>query len=782
MMHGCVTLDEVFAAAAVRAASLVPETSGYLALAVGDATSRLPFAIDDRMVMLTTEGNVGITKRGEVLPPKQAAAGLRDMLARLLAVSTGTAMPALAAAARTREESDRGVEAVVGEIEAALIPVNRAAARRALARLARETIKAKEQGKVKPRASVRPAAEAPKAEAPRVEVAKVEAPKAAVEALKVEAQKVGAATIERTRVEAPAAAPRKVEAAPVEHTAAPQLVREATTPPPVEAAPAPRVAVAAPPPKVAAAAAPVVAAPTPVAAAPQKVIAAPPPVAAAPPPVAAAPQRVVAALPPVVAAPPVAAAPAVATPVPTQVTSAPVFMLTPRPLVILPTPPPVPVMSSPTPTPVEAEPTPTVLGMAVVEVDGPAPEVASTTEIDAIAATITAAPVHRTPTPTIAVRWTPTPAPAAQRTPTPAPAVMTPHLPAPVLVAEPGVTAAREAEKTIAAPRAEEITAVAAPAELVTTSAPAELVTTSAPAELVTISAPAKPATTLAEPATAEPATALAEPATALAEPATAPAEPATAPAEPMFTLDTQAAPTASPQGLAIVLGQPSEPAELAFEMTGRAPRPIAEPITPPFALDGEAAPRELPVARPAIAEMRLPPRINHAPMAHTRADDLLARFGASCADDAQMREAAACLRRMAGIEATPPPARVEIRAEAQPEPDHFEQEPQIPLDVETPISPRTRARRGRPLPSFAVTLAVLFLGIAGGGALVRLRPDLFGVGGHPIETRPPATQPASPKPAEPPALTAEPRGAEAPSWAPSNGARAERTTNERAR
>ena len=71
MTQGCVTLDEVFAAAAVRAASLVPETSGYLALAIGDATSRLPFAIDERLVMLTTEGNVGITKRGEAIHPSQ---------------------------------------------------------------------------------------------------------------------------------------------------------------------------------------------------------------------------------------------------------------------------------------------------------------------------------------------------------------------------------------------------------------------------------------------------------------------------------------------------------------------------------------------------------------------------------------------------------------------------------------------------------------------------------------------------------------------------------------
>ncbi len=158
MNDGCVTLDEVFAAASARAASLVPETSGYLALAVGDATSRLPLAHDDRALLLTTEGHLSLSRRGEVVAPEAAAKAMRDMLARLLAVSAGT-MPGLAAAARPREESSRGVDAVIEEIEAALIPVNRAAARRALARLARETLRAKEAGKLlrtKREASVRP--------------------------------------------------------------------------------------------------------------------------------------------------------------------------------------------------------------------------------------------------------------------------------------------------------------------------------------------------------------------------------------------------------------------------------------------------------------------------------------------------------------------------------------------------------------------------------------------------------------------------------------------------
>ena len=157
MIHGCVTLDEVFAAAGVRAASLVPETSGYLALAVGDATSRLPYAVDDRVVTLTTEGAVGIARRGPLVHPHRAAENLRGILARLLAVSTGSAMPGLSAAARPRHESERGVESVIEEIEAALIPVNRGAARRALARLARETIKARDSGHILPRPPARPA-------------------------------------------------------------------------------------------------------------------------------------------------------------------------------------------------------------------------------------------------------------------------------------------------------------------------------------------------------------------------------------------------------------------------------------------------------------------------------------------------------------------------------------------------------------------------------------------------------------------------------------------------
>ncbi|MFO0547062.1 MAG: hypothetical protein U0271_01675 [Polyangiaceae bacterium] len=178
-----VTLEEVLAAASVRAASLVPETSGYLALAIADASARLPFRLDDPMVSLSSEGTVKVARGTFIVAPEECARRVRDVLSRLLALSTGSA-PALAAAARPRKENPAGVESFVAELEAALVPVNRSAARRALARLARETVRAKEAGKLRRKRSARPPAPAaqpqPRAPEPRASApaAKPSAPRA----------------------------------------------------------------------------------------------------------------------------------------------------------------------------------------------------------------------------------------------------------------------------------------------------------------------------------------------------------------------------------------------------------------------------------------------------------------------------------------------------------------------------------------------------------------------------------------------------------------------------
>lgn len=155
-----VTLQEVLSAASIRAASLVPETSGYLALAVADASARLPFRLDDALVTLTTEGTVKVARGNLIVPPRESAARVRDVLARLIGHSIGSA-PALASASRPRTESDEGVDAFIHELEAALVPVNRAAARRALARLARETVRARDAGRLRRRKSSKRSSVAP---------------------------------------------------------------------------------------------------------------------------------------------------------------------------------------------------------------------------------------------------------------------------------------------------------------------------------------------------------------------------------------------------------------------------------------------------------------------------------------------------------------------------------------------------------------------------------------------------------------------------------------------
>ncbi len=238
MNQACVSLEEVLAAASARAASLVPETSGYLALAVADATSRLPYAHEDRGVLLTIDGSVMVPRKAPIAAPPEAARVLRDLLRRLLAVSTGS-MPGLASAARARGE-EHDVDRVVGDIEAALIPVNRAAAKRALARLSRETLRAKELGKLKKKSAPPPAQVAAAASAK------------------------GPPAPARPPVEAPPPAPKSPDLAPTLNVA-PQVIAAPPAPAPVHVAPqviaappapvhvAPPALVVAPPPHVEAA-------------------------------------------------------------------------------------------------------------------------------------------------------------------------------------------------------------------------------------------------------------------------------------------------------------------------------------------------------------------------------------------------------------------------------------------------------------------------------------------------------------------------------------------------
>jgi hypothetical protein len=128
-------------AAQARALSLTAETAGYLVLAVIDAGGlRQCTALSEMVLLENGEVRLGMARLAE--HPAAPERELRALLARLLALCSA-AHPILAEVSRAER-----LGTLAREIEAALIPVNRAAARRTLARACRETERAKSKGKL----------------------------------------------------------------------------------------------------------------------------------------------------------------------------------------------------------------------------------------------------------------------------------------------------------------------------------------------------------------------------------------------------------------------------------------------------------------------------------------------------------------------------------------------------------------------------------------------------------------------------------------------------------
>ncbi len=130
-----VTLDDVFAVVNAKRVPLAPELAGYLTLEIAEGAQGSEGEVDPKTVFIGEEGSVALVRPKKDNAPGNAETSVRLILSRLLEAS-GSQTPALGAAARRKTIS--GLHVLVEELEAALIPVNRAAGRRALARLARE--------------------------------------------------------------------------------------------------------------------------------------------------------------------------------------------------------------------------------------------------------------------------------------------------------------------------------------------------------------------------------------------------------------------------------------------------------------------------------------------------------------------------------------------------------------------------------------------------------------------------------------------------------------------
>ncbi len=149
-----VTLHDVLEVCEAKKAPLAPELAGYLILGIAEAISPAAGDLDPRGVVIHDEGGLAVMQGAGGGGDTESS--LRALLGRMLAIS-GAQNQGLAAVARGAPKASLG--ALVEELEAALIPVNRSAGRRALARLSREIARVRASV---PQNKVAPAAAAPK--------------------------------------------------------------------------------------------------------------------------------------------------------------------------------------------------------------------------------------------------------------------------------------------------------------------------------------------------------------------------------------------------------------------------------------------------------------------------------------------------------------------------------------------------------------------------------------------------------------------------------------------
>lgn len=142
-----VSLAEIVAAARSGAASFVAESAGYIVLALADGALRSlrtsSAAWDAWTARLDEQGDLIAGGPAQMESEEAVEQGLRQLLGELLR-SVRTPSPNLQRVAD--RDALTGLAHLVVELEAALVPVNRKAARRSLARLCRETRRAVERG------------------------------------------------------------------------------------------------------------------------------------------------------------------------------------------------------------------------------------------------------------------------------------------------------------------------------------------------------------------------------------------------------------------------------------------------------------------------------------------------------------------------------------------------------------------------------------------------------------------------------------------------------------
>lgn len=138
------SLLTVWRAARARAVPFAGESAGYVILLACEELLHSPRNVGLTSVVLEGDGAIRVLG-AEPAEETLAESQLRSVLARLLEVASSPGPGLFRVASRP---SCGSLKALAAELEKALIPVNRAAARRALTRLHRETERAREKGQL----------------------------------------------------------------------------------------------------------------------------------------------------------------------------------------------------------------------------------------------------------------------------------------------------------------------------------------------------------------------------------------------------------------------------------------------------------------------------------------------------------------------------------------------------------------------------------------------------------------------------------------------------------
>lgn len=136
-----VTLDELLRSLKERSVRMPADIGAFITLEATENIVEAPQGLTLERVVVTDEGEIGVAEGG-ACDAEQAAQAVTQLLGALL-VAAGTGVPsAMVQLVETPPPTGTGaLEALRDQIEAALVPLNRDAARRVLGRMIRESRK-----------------------------------------------------------------------------------------------------------------------------------------------------------------------------------------------------------------------------------------------------------------------------------------------------------------------------------------------------------------------------------------------------------------------------------------------------------------------------------------------------------------------------------------------------------------------------------------------------------------------------------------------------------------